>query len=166
MIKSLISNYGSYIKLVLALVLVAGACYLTYTVTDSRWSAKYLTLEATYSDASAQAQAQARATELDYDLKLAQVKAEGATRVAEADAGATAANNSIISLHKRLNKILADATTETTGTGLTGRTPGETINMLADVLGKSVERNRQLAVFADKSWNAAKQCYDSYNATK
>lgn len=166
MIRNLIKTYRGYIGLALALAILAGACWLTYTVTDSRWQSAYDKLEAQYADASATAQAQARATELDYDIKLATVNAEGAKRVAQADAGARAANDSIIRLHKRLTTLLANTSTETTGTGLKGRTPNETIVLLTNVFQKSVERNRQLAEFADKSWNVAKQCYDSYYATQ
>lgn len=163
---NLIKTYKVYIGLALALAVIAGACWLTWTVTDSRWQSKYDSLNTKYADASATAQAQARAKELEYDVNIAKANAEGAKREAEANAAAADANASIGRLHQRLNKILADTSTETTGTGLKGRTPNETIVLLTNVFQKSVKRNRQLAEFADKSWNAAKQCYDSYNSTR
>lgn len=163
---NLIKTYKVYIGLALALSVIAGACWLTWTVTDSRWQSKYDSLNMKYADASATAQAQARAKELEYDVNIAKANAEGAKREAEANAAAADANASIVRLHQRLNTLLANTSTETTGTGLKGRTPNETIVLLTNVFQKSVERNRQLAEFADKSWNAAKQCYDSYNSTR
>lgn len=163
---NLIKTYKVYIGLALALAVIAGACWLTYTVTDSRWQSKYDRQAAQYSDASAAAQAEARAKELQYDLDIARINAEAAERAKQADADAVAASASIDRLYQRINKILADASTEATGTRQQGRTPGQALNMLADVLRKSTERNRQLAAFADKSWNASKQCFDSYNATR
>ena len=166
MILNLIKTYKVYIGLALALAVIAGACWLTWTVTDSRWQSKYDSLETQYADASAKAQNQARAKELEYDLNIAKANAEGAKREADANAAAADATASIERLHQRLNTLLANTSTETTGTGLKGRTPNETIVLLTNVFQKSVERNRQLAEFADKSWNAAKQCYDSYYATQ
>lgn len=163
---NLIKTYKVYIGLALALAVIAGACWLTWTVTDLRWQSKYDSLNTKYADASATAQAEARAKELEYDVNIARVNAEGAKREAEANAAAADANASVVRLHQRLNTLLANTSTETTGTGLKGRTPNETIVLLTNVFQKSVERNRQLAEFADKSWDAAKQCYDSYNATR
>lgn len=163
---NLIKTYKVYIGLALALAVIAGACWLTWTVTDSRWQSKYESLNTKYADASAMAQAQARAKELEYDVNIARVNAEGAKREADANAAAADATASVERLHQRLNTLLANTSTETTGTGLKGRTSNETIVLLTNVFQKSVERNRQLAEFADKSWNASKQCYDSYNSTR
>lgn len=166
MILNQTKMYKVYIGLALVLAVIAGSCWLTWTVTDSRWQSKYDSLNTKYADASATAQAQARAKELEYDVNISKVNAEGAKREAEANAAAADATASIERLHQRLNTLLANTSTETTGTGLKGRTPNETIVLLTNVFQKSVERNRQLAEFADKSWNAAKQCYDSYNSTR
>lgn len=163
---SLIKTYKVYIGLALALVILAGACWLTYTVTDSRWQSKYDNKIAEYANASAAAQAEARAKELQYDIDIARINAEATERAKQANLDAAAASASIDRLYQRINTILADASTEATGTRQSGRTPSQTINMLADVLKKSLARNRELAEFADKSWDASKQCYDSYNATR
>lgn len=163
---NLIKTYKVYIGLALALAVIAGVCWLTWTVTDSRWQSKYDSLNTKYADASATAQAQARAKELEYDVNISRVNADGAKREAKANAAAADATASIVRLHQRLNTLLANTSSETTGTGLKGRTPNETIVLLTNVFQKSVERNRQLAEFADKSWNASKQCYDSYNSTR
>lgn len=164
--ENLVSSFTLFTKLAVASALVAGACYLTWLVTDSKWQSKYDTQAAEYSDASAKAQQAARDTEHEYQTKLDAANLEASTRRAEtanAIAGADAASKRLL---ERLNKILADTSTSDTGTGQRGRTPGEAINLLANVLEKSIERNGQLAAFADKSWDASKQCYDSYNAVR
>jgi hypothetical protein len=166
LMTSLLSKYALYIRLALALAVIAGACWLTYTVTDSRWQSKYDKQQTVYAEASAKAEQAARDKEHEYQTSIAKVNTEASARTSAANTAALAANDSIARLLKRLNAVLTDASTATTGTGLRGKTPDQALNLLADVLGKSVERNRQLASFADQSWNAAQQCYDSYNATK
>jgi hypothetical protein len=166
MIKNLFKQYAVLLSSVLALALLAGACYLTYVVTDNHWSAKYSGLKQEYSDASAKAIQEARIKEWEYQNNVDAIAQQGAKREADANAAAVGATASIEQLHQRLNTLLANTSTETPGTGLRGRTPNETIVLLTNVFQKSVERNRQLAAFADKSWNAAKQCYDSYYATQ
>lgn len=161
-----VSSFSFRTKLVLAFLILVSACWVTWTVTDSRWQSIYDKQNAKYADASSQAQAQARAKELQYDIDIAKANADGAKRQAEAELAVASSSAAAGRLHERLNALLTNTSTEATGTGLKGRTPNETINMLTDVFGKSVERNRQLAKFADQSWNAAKQCYDSYYATQ
>lgn len=164
MIKSLIQKYKLYIGLVLALGILAGACYLTWLVTDSQWQSKYDSQQTAYADASAKAQQAARDKEQEYATNLKKVQGEADARVAESAADAASANAAVDRLYAKLNKILANTSTEVTGTRQQGKSPNETIVLLANVLQKSVERNRQLAAFADESWNAAATCEASYNA--
>lgn len=164
MIKSLIQTYKVYIGLALALAILAGACYLTWLVTDSNWQSKYNQQQTEYADASAKASRAARDKEHEYAANLAKANAEGDKRVAASNAAAVSANASVIRLQQRINKILADSSTEDSTTGQQGKSPREALDMLANVLGKSIERNRQLAAFGDKAWDAAKQCEDSYYA--
>ncbi len=164
MIKNLIQTYKVYIGLALALAILAGACYLTWLVTDSNWQSKYNQQQTEYADASAKASQAARDKEHEYAANLAKANAEGDKRVAASNAAAVSANASVIRLQQRINKILANTSTEDSTTGQQGKSPREALDMLANVLGKSIERNRQLAAFGDKAWDAAKQCEDSYYA--
>lgn len=164
MIKSLIQTYKPYIITGVGLLILVGSCYLTWLVTDSQWQSKYDNQQTKYADASAKASESARNKEHEYAANLAKANAEGDKRAAASSAAAASANASNIRLQQRINKILADTSTEVTGTGQQGKSPREALDMLANVLGKSIERNRQLAAFADTSWDAAKQCEDSYNA--
>jgi len=164
MIKSLIQKYKLYIGLVLALGILAGACYLTWLVTDSQWQSKYDSQQTAYADASAKAQQAARDKEQEYATNLKKVQGEADARVAKSTADAASANAAVDRLYAKLNKILANTSTEVTGTRQQGKSANETVILLANVLQKSVERNRQLAAFADESWNAAATCEASYNA--
>lgn len=164
--ENVVISFTVFIKLAIASAIVAGACYLTWLVTDSKWQSKYDKQASEYSDASAKAQQSARDTEHEYQTKLDAANLEASTRrveTANAIAGANAATKRLLT---RLNKVLADTSTSDTGTGQRGRTPEQAINLLANVLEKSIERNGQLATFADQSWDASKQCYDSYNAVR
>ena len=164
MIKSLIAKYKFYIGLTLALAILAGACYLTWLVTDSQWQSKYDTQQTAYADASAKAQQAARDKEQEYAANLKKVQGEADARVAQSRADAASANAADDRLYAKLNKILADTSTEVTGTRQQGKSANETVILLANVLQKSVERNRQLAAFADDSWDAASTCEASYDA--
>lgn len=166
MIKNLIQTYKVYIGLALALITLIGACYLTWLVTDSQWQSKYDKQQTEYADASAKAAQSARDKEHEYADKLAKANAEGAKRAAASAAAAASANASVVRLQQRINTILANANAENTAAGQQGKSPREALDMLADVLGKSIERNRQLAAFADNAWDAAKQCEDSYYAVQ
>lgn len=164
MIKILIQKYKFYIGLILALAVIAGACYLTWLVTDSHWQSKYNTQQTEYADASAKAQQAAREKEQEYAASLKNIQREADTRIAKSVADAASANASVNRLYAKLNKILADTSTEVTGTRQQGKSASETVVLLANVLQKSIERNRQLAAFADESWDAAATCEASYNA--
>lgn len=164
--ENIVSSFTVFIKLAIASAILAGACYLTWLVTDSKWQSKYDKQTSEYSEASAKAQQSARDTEHEYQTRLDAANLEASTRRAETANAIAGANASTKRLLSRLNKILADTSTSDSGTGQRGRTPEEAINLLANVLEKSIDRNGQLAAFADQSWDASKQCYDSYNAVR
>ena len=153
-----------YLWVVLALVILAGASWLTYTITDAHWETKYNKLKSSYDTASAKAQAEARDTEQRYQNDIETIRTEGADRIAKAKADANRANASIAGLQQRINGLLASTSTEDSGTTRRGKTAGEALNLLADVLGKSIERNRQLASFADSAYSAGLTCEKSYDA--
>lgn len=164
MTTSVTSSVTLFIKLVVASAIIAGACYFTWLVTDSKWQSKYDTQQTAYAEASAKAQQAARDQETKYANSLAKANAEGAARQAASELAAANATAATQRLLRRINGLLADTSTEDTGTGLKGKSAEQALNLLADVLRKSIERNRQLATFGDESWDAAKQCEDSYNA--
>lgn len=158
MIKDLIKQYAVLLGSVLALALLAGACYLTYVVTDNHWSAKYSGLKQEYSDASAKATQEARVKEWEYQNNVDAIAQQGAKDLAQARSDADSANASIGRLQQRINRLLADTSSEDSGTTQRGKTAREALDLLAHVLEKSLERNRQLADYADKASSAGLTC--------
>lgn len=164
MIKDLIKQYAVLLGSVLALALLAGACYLTYVVTDNHWSAKYSGLKQEYSDASAKATQEARIKEWEYQNNVDAIAQQGAKDLAQARSDADSANASIGRLQQRINRLLADTSSEDSGTTQRGKTAREALDLLANVLEKSLERNRQLADYADKASSAGLTCEKAYDA--
>lgn len=164
MIKDLIKQYAVLLGSVLALALLAGACYLTYVVTDNHWSAKYSGLKQEYSDASAKATQEARIKEWEYQNNVDAIAQQGAKDLAQARSDADSANASIGRLQQRINRLLADTSSEDSGTTQRGKTAREALDLLANVLEKSLERNRQLAEYADKASSAGLTCEKAYDA--
>lgn len=163
MIKDLIKQYAVLLGSVLALALLAGACYLTYVVTDNHWSAKYSGLKQEYSDASAKATQEARVKEWEYQNNVDAIAQQGAKDLAQARSDADSANASIGRLQQRINRLLADTSSEDSGTTQRGKTAREALDLLANVLEKSLERNRQLAEYADKASSAGLTCEKAYD---
>lgn len=164
MIKDLIKQYAVLLGSVLALALLAGACYLTYVVTDNHWSAKYSGLEQKYSDASAKATEEARVKEWEYQNNVDAIAQQGAKDLAQARSDADSANASIGRLQQRINRLLADASSEDSGITQRGKTAREALDLLANVLEKSLERNRQLAEYADQASSAGFTCEKAYDS--
>jgi len=164
MIKDLIKQYAVLLGSVLALALLAGACYLTYVVTDNHWSAKYSGLEQKYSDASAKATQEARVKEWEYQNNVDAIAQQGAKDLAQAHSDADSANASIGRLQQRINRLLADTSPEDSGTTQRGKTAREALDLLANVLEKSLERNRQLADYADQASSAGFTCEKAYDS--
>lgn len=164
MIKDLIKQYAVLLGSVLALALLAGACYLTYVVTDNHWSAKYSGLKQEYSDASAKATQEARVKEWEYQNNVDAIAQQGAKDLAQARSDADSANASIGRLQQRINRLLADTSSEDSGTTQRGKTAREALDLLANVLEKSLERNRQLADYADQASSAGLTCEKAYDA--
>ena len=164
MIKDLIKQYSVLLGSVLALALLAGACYLTYVVTDNHWSAKYSGLKQEYSDASAKATQEARVKEWEYQNNVDAIAQQGAKDLAQARSDADSANASIGRLQQRINRLLADTSSEDSSTTQRGKTAREALDLLANVLEKSLERNRQLADYADKASSAGLTCEKAYDA--
>ena len=164
MIKDLIKQYAVLLGSVLALALLAGACYLTYVVTDNHWSAKYSGLKQEFSNASAKATQEARVKEWEYQNNVDAIAQQGAKDLAQARSDADSANASIGRLQQRINRLLADTSSEDSGTTQRGKTAREALDLLANVLEKSLERNRQLADYADKASSAGLTCEKAYDS--
>lgn len=164
LLKTTLIKYVYYIAGAIALAILYGACYLTYVVTDSRWQSEYETLKGTYASASAKATQEARAKEQQYEKDKQTLLLENQKQLEQAKADADSANAAIDRMRQRINKLLADTSSTDTGTSTRGKTANEALVLLTNVLEKSVERNRQLASFADTAYNSGSLCEKSYDA--
>lgn len=117
-----------------------------------------------YSDASAKATQEARVKEWEYQNNVDAIAQQGAKDLAQARSDADSANASIGRLQQRINRLLADTSSEDSGTTQRGKTAREALDLLANVLEKSLERNRQLADYADKASSAGLTCEKAYDA--
>lgn len=163
-LKGLWAGYSSYLLAGLAFIILFAGCYITYTVTDSHWQSKWDTREAQYSKDSEQAVQQARDTESQWQARLDAASAEGASRLASAKLDAATANDSVNRLRQRINSLLESSQSSDTGTAQRGKTATEAVNLLANVLEKSIERNRQLAEIADDNYERGLTCERSYDS--
>lgn len=163
MIPLNLKPYTSYLLAGLFIMILAIGYYLTYTVTDSQWQSKWDKRESQYSSDSEKALQQARATEAQWQQKLDDVASEGNRRLASAKLDADSANSSVNRLRQRINSILQDSESSYSGTDKRGKTATQAISLLADVLEKSIERNRQLAAIADDSYERGLTCERSYD---
>lgn len=122
---------------------------------EKRWSDR----NASDALATAAAERKAREDEQAAQAAMNEVQADAAKRIEEAEASAGAAGNAADRLRGQVDKLLAaDAARRKAGacTGSHGaESPG---NLLAVVLDKSVQRNRELAAIADRALIAAQSC--------
>lgn len=164
MIPTVLKPYGSYLLAGIAVIILASSCYLTYTVTDSRWQSKWDTRESEISKASAKATEEARNKELEYQRSIDAIRSEGAASIAAATADAADASAASDRLLKRLNAILADQAASVASGAPRGKTATQAINMLANVLEKSIDRNRQLAKIADDNYERGLICEKGWDS--
>lgn len=164
MIPQAVKPYAMYLLAGIAVSILASSCYLTYTITDSRWQSKWDTRESEISKASAKAADEARNKELEYQRAINDIRTEGAANLAAASADAADANAASDRLLQRLNAILADQATSDTGGAKRSKTATQAINMLANVLEKSINRNRQLAKIADDNYERGLICEKGWDS--
>lgn len=162
LIKDIWESYASYLLAGLAILALGLSCYLTYTVTDSRWQSKWDTREAAISKASAKAQQEARDQEYEYQTGINAVAAQGAKQLAATQLDAANARSSLNRLQQRLDSILTSAASQDSSITGNGKTAAQKLSMLADVLEKSLQRNGDLAEIADDNYERGLTCQASY----
>lgn len=160
--KEIIQKYIWLISAVISLAVLSGSVYLTHRLTDSAWQIEWDKRESEISKAENKALKDKQAQEEKWQSEIDTARKEGREKEQAARADADRANASIGELRKRINALLANAAADYPATAGGGQTAGSAINMLADVLNKSIERNRQLAEYADKARNAGQTCQRSY----
>lgn len=158
-----IQKYKLYIGLVLALGILAGACYLTWLVTDSQWQSKYDSQQTAYADASAKAQQAARDKEQEYATNLKRFRGKLTPELL-----------SLLLMLLLLTPLLTGCTQDSTrylptpapklpALDSKARAPTKP-SFCLPTFSKICRTKSTVGNFADESWNAAATCEASYDA--
>ena len=100
-----------------------------------------------------------RQAEQAAQAKMNEVQADAAKQIEDAQAGAAVAGSSADRLRKQVDDLLAaDRARRKAGTCASSSSAENPGNLLAVVLDKSVQRNRELAAIADSALIAARAC--------
>jgi len=127
---------------------------------DRSWSVRWAKRDTADAQARESAEAAARKAEKAEREKLDGVNREGEKRIEEVRGHAAGVSADNDRLRKQVDKLLAADRARSSCTAATGGSaPDSAGNLLAVVLEKSVERNRELAAFADLALTAAQTCW-------
>lgn len=127
---------------------------------QQEWDAERVTIaQALTKNAEAQ-----RAKEFADQQKMNKVQADATQRLEALRTDADSANAAADRLREQVGKLLAaNPVCPPTGTGTSRQTASNPGNLLAVVLDKSIQRNKQLAAFADAAITAAQSCEKARN---
>ncbi|MNJ16332.1 hypothetical protein D3C77_105930 [compost metagenome] len=130
---------------------------------NAEWELRWAVRDAGDLQARAIDEQQAREDERAAQAAMDQVQDDATKRIEAARADAVGAGASADRLREQVARLLAPDSTrrkaEACAGSPTAENPG---NLLAVVLDKSIERNRELAAFADSALIAAQQCQAAY----
>lgn len=162
--KAIIQKYIWAIVALIFVLSILSAVGITYRLTDLVWQNNWNERELQISKAENEALKEKSAIEAKWQAKADQIREEGKKNEDVARNDASSANDAIDRLRQRVNKILADAAANDSGSPARGKTATEAVNLLSDMLWKSIERNRQLSEYADRAGNAGAVCEKYYDA--
>lgn len=153
----------------LILLAIAGILYGAYhhgvTVTDAEWQVKWSARDEADTAAKLKATEDARALEQSRQRDIDQVQTDATKRLDQARATAVTASNAADGLRKQVDQLLAAGRARTNSSAGTSCAPRDTsADLLAGLLDKSVQRNRDLAAIADSSRIAGLACEHAYDS--
>lgn len=161
---------GTYWKPLAAVLLLAVLTWQAYSIghkrADAHWQIKWAQRDAADMQAKAGREAAERAEEQRRQQAMIGVIQNADQQIAQAKAdavGASAAADSLRGTIATLRRLLANSETSrlsAAAAASTSRTDARLL--LADVLEKSVERNEQLAAYADRARIAGQACEGAY----
>lgn len=160
---ALLFKYKSYLAVLLLVFLCS---FISFKLTNTHWQTKWKLRdkEDAISDLASQARELNRSLDNINAISSIQQKAE--EDLAKVSLDASNANDSVSRLQLKLRNLQADRAQSKSTTTETSETAQDTINMLANLLSKSVERSRQLANYADNSRVAGLTCEKAYDSLK
>lgn len=152
-----------------AALLVAGALFGAYhhgvTMTNAEWQVKWDARNTKDETATAAAELSARTLEQQRQQSADKVQRDATQKLEQARTDAASANAAADGLRQRVQQLLAasgsGSHSTVTGSCSTVTNPG---NLLAVVLDKSVQRNRELAEVADIARVKGLACEAAYDA--
>jgi len=152
----------------LVLLSIAGILYGAYhhgvTVTDAEWQAKWSARDKDDTAATLKATEAARELEQSRQSQMEEVQTDATKRLDQARATAATASTAADGLRKQVDKLLAAGRARSNSSSGTGSATGNTsADLLAGLLDKSVQRNRDLAAIADSSRIAGLACEAAYD---
>ena len=152
---------------VVALIIMIGVIYLTYTVTDSHWQAQWDKREAQIAKDRSVATDKARTKEQEYQNEIDSIEAQGKAKQDALKLAAVDASNRAASLLRQIQQLQRTRTASpNSSSGNNSQATDETSDMLTVVLGKSIQRNVELAEYADSAAAAGFQCEVSFQALR
>lgn len=171
-LKAITSDYLNYFFAFLAVIVLFIACLITYKLTDGSWQKKWDDEQIAVANATLAADQKNRKIEQDSQNAIDKISQEAQGKIDAAKLAAKNAADSVVSanasverLRKQINDaITAGATAQDSGAPVTGKTAAQAVNLLADVLRKSLQRNQELASFGDEAWERGLTCEKSYDA--
>lgn len=127
---------------------------------QQKWDAERVTIAQALTD-NANAQ---RAKEFADQQNMNKVQSDATQRLEALRTDADSANAAADRLREQVGKLnAADPVCPSTTTGTSRQTASNPGNLLAVVLDKSIQRNRELAAFADAAITAAQACEKARN---
>ena len=130
---------------------------------QQKWDAERVTIAQALAD-NANAQ---RAKEYADQQQMNKVQTDATQRLEALRTDADSANAAADRLREQVANLLApDRVRQASGTCTSSQTASNPGNLLAVVLDKSIQRNRELAAFADAAITAAQSCQTAYEKAR
>lgn len=164
----LIRRYWLHALTLAAVIWVGFALYGHGVKTERlRWKAEWAARDARDETARADAERAARTLEQSHQQAMNKVQADAIQELEQVRTDAAGANSAADRLRDQVGKLLAaDRARQTAGTCASRTASTNPGNLLAIVLDRSIETNRELAAFADSAVVAARACQAAYGAVR
>ncbi|MGY2199012.1 DUF2514 domain-containing protein [Pseudomonas gingeri] len=166
---TLLGRIAPYLAVLLLVGLALfGAYHFGGSVKDDQWQSRWNDRDTADARARASAETDARALEQQRQQSAEKVQRDATQKLEQARTDAAGANAAADGLRQRVQELL-HATSNTrsnpgpAGSCTPGASPGD---LLAVVLDKSVQRNRELAAIADTAQVRGLACEAAYDALK
>ncbi|MCU6325720.1 DUF2514 domain-containing protein [Enterobacter quasiroggenkampii] len=157
MIRAFVKAYWKQLLIVLMLAALVIGCRVAWNVHGSRqYDAGYAKAQADQKEADDKARSQHDQEKTQIERKAQQRIDQARNDALDASARAGRLQQQLVAIREQLRQYNA-----TVGAGASAADTGV---LLADVLSKSLERNRQLAEYADRAAEAGRVCEKQYDS--